>query len=49
MSAFEEQSEELEVLNSIYPTEITILSESPHKFEIVIVPNPGGEDNHGQI
>lgn len=47
MSAFDEQNEEMEVLNSIYPTEIKIISSAPHKFEITVRPNPGDEDNHG--
>ena len=49
MSAFDEQNEEMEVLNSIYPTEIEVLSQSPHKFQLTINPNPGGEENYGNI
>ena len=48
MSAFDEQNDEIEVLSSIFPSEMQIISSKPHKFRIHISPNPGGEDNHGK-
>jgi hypothetical protein len=42
----DEQAEEIEVLNSIFPTEFEPISKNT--FKIRISPNPGGDDNHGK-
>lgn len=50
---FNEQSEEIEVLQSIFPTEFTLLSgseeaiEHKHRFKILLEPTTVDADNHG--
>lgn len=41
-----EQSEEMEVLASIYPDEFTML-DGDKSFKILLKPNPDGDDNYG--
>lgn len=45
----QEQSDEIEVLQSIFPEEFELVSPSPWTFKIHLVPNPGGKDNHGNF
>lgn len=46
----EEQSEEIEVLSSIFPDELEVISTSPNSIRINLQPNPTGqEENHGNI
>ena len=43
----EEQSEEIEVLMSIFPDEFEHISDNPIKFKLQLVPNPGSDNNYG--
>ena len=50
---FNDQSEEIEVLQSIFPTEFTLLSGSDeavghHRFKIQLQPTTIDADNHGE-
>lgn len=51
---FNDQSEEIEVLQSIFPTEFTLLSGSDdvaaehHRFKILLEPTTIDADNHGE-
>ena len=50
---FDDQSEEIEVLQSIFPTEFTLLSGSDeavghHRFKIQLEPTTIDADNHGE-
>lgn len=47
MSNEAEQSEELEVLASIFPEEFQVL-EDGHSFKLLLKPNTDGGDNHGK-
>ncbi|KAL6073560.1 RWD domain-containing protein [Balamuthia mandrillaris] len=40
---------ELEALEAIYPEEFKKLGDSPHRFEITLVPNLSGTNNHVSI
>ena len=52
---FNEQIEEIEVLQSIFPTEFTLLSGSEattseqHRFKILLEPTTDDSDNHGKL
>jgi len=44
----QEQSDEIEVLQSIFPDEFELVNQTPWIFKIHLVPNPGNQDNnHG--
>ena len=54
---FNEQIEEIEVLQSIFPTEFTLLSgsettttsEQHRRFKILLEPTTDDSDNHGKL
>ena len=47
---FSDQIEEIEVLQSIFPTEFTLISDATdHKFKILLEPTTVDADNHGTI
>ena len=49
MSSFlNEQSDEIEVLMSIFPSEFELLSTNPNIFQIKILPCGNDEVNHGK-
>jgi hypothetical protein len=45
----DEQLQEVEALEAIYPDEFTVLTQEPLEWNIKIVPHPdGSEENHGE-
>jgi len=45
----EDQAMEIEALQSIYAEDFKVLGLAPHQFEITLVPNSDGKDNHVSI
>jgi hypothetical protein len=45
----QEQSDEIEVLMSIFPEEFELISKNPWEFKLHLSAKPGSKDNHGIV
>lgn len=49
MDYAEEQDMEIEALESIFDEDFSLISKSPYKFDVTLMPNPGGDDEENHV